>query len=54
MTVLIGLKYIIEYDVYKGHQRYVLSPLGNQVIQELNESYNNTLYSFCDQYGIIL
>jgi len=54
MTVLIGLGYFKESDIYKSHQRYCVSPLGNQVIQELNESYNNVLYSFCDQYGIIL
>jgi len=33
---------------------YSITPLGLQVIKELNDNYNSVLYSFCDQYSIIL
>jgi hypothetical protein len=54
MTVLISKGYIIESGKYKQHITYVISPLGIQVIELLNKSYEEELYSFCSKYSIEL
>ena len=54
VTVLLTYGFIYESGIYFKHPVYKLSDKGNQVIKELNESYDSVLYSFCDQYGIIL
>jgi len=33
---------------------YYITPSGIEVIKEIENNYNSVLYSFCDQYGIIL
>ena len=54
LSVLIGLKFIIESGLYKGHQLYCISPDGLQVIKELNDSYIIELNKFIDKYHVIL
>ena len=54
ITVLTKNNFIIESDLYKGHQTFVLSSSGLSVIQELNQSYEIELRKFIDLYDIIL
>lgn len=54
ITVLTEHKFIIESDLYKGHQTFILSSLGLSVIKELNESYEIELRKFIDLYNIVL
>jgi predicted transcriptional regulator len=54
ITVLISNGYIIESGNYKGHQLYCISPIGLQVIEDLNKSYERQLYKFYQDNNISL
>lgn len=54
LTVLVSHNYIIETIKKGNRQYYSLSPLGLQVIKELNESYNSELSKFISKYNIVL
>jgi len=54
VELLISKGYLIESGNYKGHLLYCISELGLQVINDLNKSYQEQLYIFCNKYSIEL
>lgn len=54
ITVLMSHGFIDVTGKYKQHDLYSISPLGIQVIEELNNSYNIELDKFVLLYGISL
>jgi len=55
LTVLISHKFIIEAGIKLGRfQMYSISPLGIEVITDLNNSYQDQMYIFCNKYNIEL
>lgn len=54
ITVLVSHGYIVVSGKYKQHDLYSISPLGEIVINELNQSYNKELNDYCLLYGISL
>lgn len=54
ITVLIDNKFITQSGSYKSRLLYIISSKGIEVMKELNDSYNNSLYSFCSKYSIEL
>jgi hypothetical protein len=55
LTVLISHNFIIKSGANRrGNILYSLSPLGLQVISELNDSYDKQLVLFCSKYNIEL
>jgi len=51
---LIERKFIIQSVNHKGYPLYNISPLGLQVIEDLNNSYDVEMGKFCSLYGISL
>jgi hypothetical protein len=54
ITYLLKKEYIIESGIYNGRVLYNLSFTGNQIIKELNDSYDKELVLFCSKYNIEL
>jgi predicted transcriptional regulator len=54
ITVLMSHGFIMESYKSKTIQYYTISPIGLEVIEELNKSYEIELLKFCNQYNISL
>jgi hypothetical protein len=54
MTVLMSNGFISLAGLRATRQLYCISSLGLQVIAELNKSYEDQLYLFCNKYNIEL
>jgi hypothetical protein len=53
-TVLLSHGYILQSGLKLSHPVYCISPIGFNVIQELNTSYQEQFNKFIDQYNITL
>lgn len=54
ITVLVSHGFLFVSGKYKQHDLYSVSPLGNEVIEELRQSYKIALDDYCLLYGISL
>ena len=54
VNLLIDKGYIIESGLYRKKPLYNITLAGVQVIEEMNKSYEDQLYIFCNKYNIEL
>jgi len=54
ITVLVSRDMISLAGLRSGRQIYSISELGLQVINDLNKSYQEQLYIYCNKYSIEL
>jgi len=54
ITVLMSKGFISQAGLRKGRQVYCISERGLEVIADLNKSYQDQLYLFCNKYNIEL
>jgi hypothetical protein len=54
IKILIDNQFLIKADIYNSHQLYCISPIGIEVIEELNNSYEVQLLKFYTDNSISL
>ena len=54
LNVLLQREFIVQSGERRNKPVYIVSSIGNDVMNELNESYQIELSKFCNTYNIIL